>query len=347
MIAIHHRSGSYSEMWIEYCKEKKLDYCTVNLFDSNIIKMLRRKEITHLLFHFGPGEYKIDLLLKKLNYILEEEGIKVFPGYSNYWHYNDKLGQKYLFEHLNIPHAPMDVFYSQESAMEWVGNEKNIPFVFKLKRGAGSSNVKLVKSRREAKKLIKKMFGKGIKPVRSIFVDVAPRIRKHKKKKDWLQALLRFPKVLYRNLTLNRYFSDEKGYFLVQEFYPNNEYDTRVSIIGNKACAFRRLVRKGDFRASGSGKIDYNPDQIDERMIEIAYNAADKINTHSTAFDFIYDKNGAPKIIEISCFYVSSAVSKAGGYWDRNLEYHQEKVIPEYEILGSILAETETSKPIS
>lgn len=344
MIAIHHRSNSYSEKWIEYCKEKNLNYCTIDLFDSDLINELRRKEVTHLLFHFGPMEYKIDLLLKKLSLILEQEGIKVFPGYTNYWHYNDKLGQKYLFEQLDIPHAPMKVFYTKEKAMEWVDNDENLPFVFKLKRGAGSSNVKLVKSRRQGRKLVRKMFGKGVQPVRSLFVDVGPRILKHKKKNDWLKALIRFPKTLYKNLTVNKDIPTEVGYFLIQEFYPDNEYDTRVSIIGEKACAFRRMVRKGDFRASGSGFIDYKPGQINKEMIEMAYKAADKIGTHSTAFDFIYDKNGNPKIIEISSFYLSSAVTKAGGYWDRELEYHKEAIIPEHEILESLISET--SNPV-
>ena len=40
-IAIHHRSGSFSDQWIEYCKEKSIDYKIVNAYDSNIIEQVK------------------------------------------------------------------------------------------------------------------------------------------------------------------------------------------------------------------------------------------------------------------------------------------------------------------
>src|SRR5690625_104329 len=338
MIAIHDRQGSFSKMWIEYCEKKELNYCLIDLFDSDIILKIRKRKVSHVLFHFGTGEYKTDLLLKNLCKILEDEGVRVFPNSSEYWHYDDKLSQKYLFEQLEVPHAPMRVFYSKEKALEWSHNKDNYPFVFKLKGGAGSKNVKLVKTKSQAIKLIHTMFGKGLKPVRSIFVDSGPTIRRHNKNNDWGKALLRLPKTLYKNLTANKYLLTEKGYFLTQIYYPNNDYDTRIVIIGDKAFAFRRFVRSGDFRASGSGLIDFVPTKIDTEMIEIAFDTAEEIGSFSLAFDFIYDPDGKPKILEVSYCYVSKLLFDSGGYWNRELTYFRESIIPEYEIIKTLLS---------
>ena len=37
-IAIHHRQGSFSDRWIEYCETNNIEYKIVNAFDNNIIK---------------------------------------------------------------------------------------------------------------------------------------------------------------------------------------------------------------------------------------------------------------------------------------------------------------------
>jgi glutathione synthase/RimK-type ligase-like ATP-grasp enzyme len=336
MIAIHHRENSFSEKWISYCESNKLGYIILNIFDSNIIQETRNNKIKYFLFHFGTENYETDLYLKKLVYVLENEGIKVFPSFSLYWHYDDKLSQKYLFESLGLPHVPMRIFYQKQDAINWL-NEATYPFVFKLRCGAGSRNVRLVKNKQEATKLISTMFGKGIYPARSVFADFKSKARKHSKKKDWKRALLRFPKTFFTSLKANQYLPPEKGYFLTQEFYPNNQFDTRITVIGKKAFGFRRFNRPGDFKASGSGLIDYNPDTIDPQIIKTAFEIAEKIDDSSLAFDFIYDLNGYPKILEISYCYVSNAVFDSGGYWNDNLKYFKKAVIPEYEIIDNLL----------
>ena len=40
-IAIHHRPGSFSDRWIDYCKEKGVDYKIVNAYDSDIVEQVK------------------------------------------------------------------------------------------------------------------------------------------------------------------------------------------------------------------------------------------------------------------------------------------------------------------
>ena len=42
-------------------------------------------------------------------------------------------------------------------------------------------------------------------------------------------------------------------------------------VIGNKCFGSRRFVRKNDFRASGSGLIDDNPENIDINIVRLAF----------------------------------------------------------------------------
>ncbi len=335
MIAIHHRPGSFSDKWINYCNSNGVNYVLIDLFDNNIIERLKEKQIHAVLFHFGTGEYKTDLILKSLSYLLESNGIKVFPGVKDYWHYDDKLKQKYLFEQLDIPHVPMYAFYNKEKAREWVQDHATYPFVFKLRGGAQSSNVILVKNQRQANKLVNKMFGRGITPVRSVLKDVNTKINKHKKKKDWAGVLMRLPKTLMKNWQANNMLPHEKGYFLAQDFIGGLDRDYRVKIVDGKCTAMVRHVRKNDFRASGSGSVTYDPKAIPTEIISLSFALAKKLEMRSVAFDFVIHNKKA-LLLEISyCYPVYK--KQLHGYWTEDLQYHEIPFEAENFILNSLL----------
>ena len=126
------------------------------------------------------------------------------------------------------------------------------------------------------------------------------------------------------------YWQLEKNYVLFQKFLPNNLFDTRVSIIGERAFAFRRFNRKNDYRASGSGKINYDLDKIDLRAVEIAFSISNKLGFQSMAYDFLISESKKLEICEISYTYVDTAVYNCPGYWDRNLNWHQGHFWPQY-----------------
>ena len=122
----------------------------------------------------------------------------------------------------------------------------------------------------------------------------------------------------------------DKNYVLFQKFLPNNLFDTRVSIIGERAFAFRRFNRKNDFRASGSGNIDYDLNEIDLRAIEIAFNISNKLDFQSMAYDFLINEEKELEICEISYTYVDYAVYDCPGFWDKDLKWHEGHCWPQY-----------------
>ena len=109
-IAIHEREGSFSDGWIDSCKENNIPYKIVNCYNNNIVEQL--SDCDGLMWHWDLNDYKSALFAKQLTVSLEKNGFKVFPSTATAWHYDDKVGQKYLLEAINAPLVPTYVFYS-------------------------------------------------------------------------------------------------------------------------------------------------------------------------------------------------------------------------------------------
>jgi glutathione synthase/RimK-type ligase-like ATP-grasp enzyme len=279
------------------------------------------------------------LISRSILFSIEKSGIRVFPNYNTFWHFDDKISQKYIFEALNIPHAPMHVFFDKPSATRWLSSA-TFPLVFKLRGGAGSSNVFLLRNKNEAYHYLKKMFSKGIKPLRPAFHDFKTKMKNHTNKKDWVETIKRLPVTIKNIILINSEMPWERNYFLVQEFLPGNTFDTRVTIIGNKAFTFRRFNRSNDFKASGSGNIDYTQEKIDKRAILLSFQTAQKLGSQSMAFDIIFNQENKPVILEMSYAYMPEAVYFTGGYWDLSLVFHNEPLWPEEVIIKQVLEST-------
>ncbi len=332
-IAIHHRKGSFSEPWIEYCKEKNIHYKVVNCFDNDIIQQL--KGCDALMWHHHHGDYKDIQLAKPLLFSLEKAGVKVFPNVNTNWHFDNKLAQKYLLEAIDAPLVKSYVFYSIKEALSWM-ERTSYPKVFKLKGGAGAQNVKLVNNEKQAEKLIARAFGKGF-PLNDSWTNLKEIKEKFKLTSNKCIDIIRGIK---RGLFLSvnqKMHGRECGYAYFQEFIPNNDSDIRVIVIGDKAFAIKRMVRKNDFRASGSGNIVYNKSTIDERCLKIAFETSNKLNVQCLAYDFVFDTNNEPLIIEISFGFNMAVYFDCPGYWDKNLDWHKGQFNPYGWMIEDIL----------
>jgi glutathione synthase/RimK-type ligase-like ATP-grasp enzyme len=342
-IAIHERKGSFSDRWIDYCKANKIDFKIVNCYDTDILTQLQNCD--GLMWHWSHQDYRAQNFARQLIYAAEKMGIKVFPDYNTCWHFDDKLGQKYLLESIDAPLVRSYAFYNKKDALKWV-QTTSFPKVFKLRGGAGAYNVKLIKTKNEARKIINKAFGKGFK-LTDRFSNLKQRIWVLKRDKD-VHSVIHFMKGLIRLIVQKPNFDllpTQKGYVYFQEFITGNEYDDRIIVVGNRAFALRRYVRKNDFRASGSGVFEYNKELFKEQAVQIAFNISKNINTQSLAFDFIYDKDNKPYIVEISYAYsMGSAYDNCPGYWDSNLTWHNKPVNPQTFIIEDFIGSIENDK---
>lgn len=317
-IAIYKHLG-FSNRWVEYCEKNNIAYKLVNPYDSNIVEQV--SDCDAFMWHHSHADYRDVLFAKQLIFSLETSGIKCFPDSRTTWHFDDKLGQKYLLESIGAPMVPSYVFYTKQDALMWI-EEVTFPKVFKLRGGAGAANVKLVRTANEAKRLVRKAFGRGFSQF-DRFGYLKERYRKWREGQDSVLGVLKGIGRLFFATDFALMHGREKGYVFFQDFIPNNMFDLRVCVVSDKAFALKRMVRKGDFRASGSGNIIYDKSQIDIRCIQIAFEVNTIINAQSVAYDFVFDKDNNPLIVEISYGYAVKAYDSCEGYWTDDLKWHE------------------------
>ncbi len=317
-IAIHNREDSFSFEWIQYCNKNEMPYKLVDCYRSDIIEELN--DCDALMWHFSQAVPKDLVFAKQLLFALESTGKLVFPDFQTMWHFDDKIGQKYLLEAIGAPLVPSYVFYSKTEALQWI-NETTFPKVFKLRGGASSENVKLVRTKEDAKKLVKRAFGPGFKQFNSFFY-LKESIRKYKLGESSAVDIIKKIVRLFYKHELDKFSQREKGYVYFQDFIANNDSDIRLVVVDNKAFGEKRFVRKNDFRASGSHMRQYDKEIINDETLKISFEIAKKLKLQCVAFDYVYD-NGNPLIVEISYGTTPAAYKPCPGYWDSSLNFYK------------------------
>jgi glutathione synthase/RimK-type ligase-like ATP-grasp enzyme len=240
-------------------------------------------------------------------------GLATFPNRATRWHYDNKISQAVMLRAAGFDIVPTHIFFEPEAATAFC-ETATYPLVFKLSTGASASGVRLVRTRAEALDLVRRMFGGGVE---SIYLDG---------RRDVLTDPLRCLHRLYAGASLAltgkierglfaSWATIERGYVLFQDFVPNNAFDIRVTVIGDRAFSFLRHNRDGDFRASGSGKIDYAIDRVvTPEIIQTAFAISRRFGFQSMAYDFLIDPYGRPLVSEISYAYVNWAVAGCPGH---------------------------------
>lgn len=320
-IAIHKSGFGFSADWISYCQKKKIPHKIVNCYSNDIIQQL--KDCNALMWHFSHIIPKDILVAKQILNALEHTGFKVFPDFKTCWHFDDKVAQKYLLEQIDAPAVKSYVFFDKHEATMWAKNT-DYPKVFKLRKGASSQNVELIKSQKHAIRKIKKAFKNGFSNYKALdSLKERNRLFKIGKSNFWetIKGTLRF----FIPLEYIRVLGKEIGYIYFQDFIRGNKFDTRIIVIDEKAYGMKRLIRKNDFRASGSNIFDY--ENINLQSVKIALDFAYKLKLQAVAFDFVFD-NDKPLIVEMSYGFGTTGSGQCKGYWDKNLNWNEGKFNP-------------------
>lgn len=333
-IAIHPSAGSFSEEWLAYCREHRIDAVQVDAFGSDIVARL--EDCDGLMWHWPHWNHKAIRMARQLTLALERMGKRVFPDSRTCWHYDDKIGQKYLLEAVGAPLVPAHVFYDKPAALAWIDGA-DFPKVFKLRRGAGSANVVLVRSKSQARGLVRQAFGNGFSPVNRKGL-LGDRIWHLRRDRD-LKAVVGIGKGLARLVVpteLERNSPREKGYAYFQDFVPGNSSDTRIIVIGPRAFGIKRMVRENDFRASGSGIIRFAKDEIDLSCVKTSLELSRRLGTQCLAYDYVLDQ-GRPRLLEISYAFIQGPYRNCPGYWDESLAWHEEAFVPERFMISDFI----------
>src|SRR5690606_32041438 len=118
-----------------------IDYKLIDVYKNEAIEQL--KDCDALMWHYDHLSRKDYQVAKRLLTAVEQSGKVCFPSIYENWHYDDKVGQKYLLEAIDAPLIPSFVFYDEKEALDWA-ETTTYPKVFKLTGGEGSSNMKVI-----------------------------------------------------------------------------------------------------------------------------------------------------------------------------------------------------------
>lgn len=338
MIGIHLDAGKFmspfSEKYERILQYNGLPFIRMDVNDPFFFEQL--SGVDHFIFRWGHAHSEVQKARSILPVVEGRLKIKTFPDQNTCWSFDDKIRQSYLMRKSGFPFLENWVFWDSDHARDWARNA-SYPVVFKLKAGAGSSNVLLVRSERECLKYIDRMFrgglAPGINPDRSML------------RTKLASAYHRGKDMLFHREERRAYWQIQKQYAYFQRYLPGNDYDTRITVIGDRAFSFRRLIRENDFRASGSGKIEYDFQQVDSRCIEIAFAVSREFGFQSMSYDFIRDAEGNPWICEFSYTFQDRAVYRCGGYRTSELVWIPGGFWPQYCQLVDFLGQPSLKQP--
>ena len=303
----------------------------VNCYDNDIVEQVRG--CSALLWHYSQSDPRDVIIARQILFAHEHAGIKVFPDFRTAWHFDDKVGQKYLFEALDIPRMRSYVFVESGPALEWAAKAE-YPKVFKLRHGASSSCVRLVRSERQARRIIKRAFWRGF-PVYSPWKNLKERFyRARLGVFDTVDIAKGFGRLLFPP-NFSRVLGPQRGYVLFQDYAPGNDSDVRINVVGDKAFGVRRWVRPGDFRASGSGRGSFEPEHIDIEYVALAFQLAERLGCPCLAFDFVRKEDNSLAVIEVS--YGFGWFGKSPGYWDKDLNWNAVPYLPQEWMVDLVL----------
>lgn len=333
--AITH-STSWVFPWEEYCLDNSIEYEFVDLLKCDSIERIREFDV--LLWHFGQYRHAEMLEARSILYSAKRMGVKVFPDFDDAWHFDDKVAEMYILQALGAPIPASKVYYDKATLKQDVESGLiEFPIVGKLRTGSGSHNVKLLKSKQQLQRYASKMFSGGYNPAPSLLYKTSSNIRSSHNKQEFISKLKRAPEFL-RTLAGARHFPYEKDYVYLQQFIPNDGYDMKVVVVGDKCTFLVRPVRSHDFRASGGGEVFFDRKFFNKQIIESAFKTSDALGAQCMGYDYVVNKEtGEGVIVEMSYGFSHKAIMASSGYYDRDMNWHDTPLNAPYELLDNLL----------
>ncbi len=209
--------------------------------------------------------------------ILESRGVRCFPTSFMLWLYDDKIRETYFLNQHGYPMPNTFVSFDEQETREFV-RTANYPLVAKTHVGAASTGVMLVRSPRQAERLVSRIF--------------APQ-------SFWDKARVKFyfmPRLASGDFLAARHFwfrDTCPRYAYFQEFIPGGG-DWRITTFGSDLIScFVRRNRPGDFRASGSGAfVKLEEKDLPTEACDLALHISNRHGFTSMAYDFMRGPEG-------------------------------------------------------
>ena len=253
----------------EYLSQHNIPYEPIDCYSYDIIDKL--KDYSGIFWWYSHYVVADKNEAQNILDIAANMGLKVYPNHQTAWHFDDKIAEMYAFQSVGAPIPNSWVFYQREECEKWLSSKAIYPIVAKLKNGSGSTNVKILHNQKQAIKYCKKMFTKGINSAPSLIYKTYSKVQSTRDIKTFISRFKKIPNFI-RSRNKAKRLGRECDYCYFQEYIENDGFDIKVAVVGDKLSYFARNVRKGDFRASGSGDFYYDNSLITDQIIKWKFN---------------------------------------------------------------------------
>jgi glutathione synthase/RimK-type ligase-like ATP-grasp enzyme len=324
-------STSWVFEWESKLQEYGVDYEVQNCYEGRFVDKI--KDASVLLWYFDNYNALDMAFAKSYIKLAEKMGVLVFPDIETIWFYDDKISQSLCLDTFGIEQPEWWCFYNKKNAHEWLEKTISFPVIAKLKSGSGSNNVKMLNNIKEVRKYVNRMFGRGFSSVPSILWKIRSNIGSANTLELLLNRIKRTPEFL-KTRNRSKLLQRQVGYVYLQKYISNDGFDLKVVAVNQKVTFFGRKVRHGDFRASGGGNIFYDNSIISNELLDMVFDAVDRLKLQCVGFDVVIDRySGQAKIIEMSYNFSHKYAMQAEGYYDRDKIWHSEPLNVPAEIL--------------
>ena len=248
--------------WTKYCQFLERNALPYDLYNIHSGDWLEKAAQYDAIVGCASSEpYHLEEMRRKYHFLETYLDKVCYPSLKHAMLYEDKSLEAYLASVFGLPYAKTYISHDKDDAMRTV-ETMAYPVVYKIVPSSGSLGMELVRTQRRARQIVEQAFSRVGRKTHYPFL--------------W-----------------------QKDFVYFQEYVPNDGYDIRVEVIGNKMFGYYRKVLEGDFRASGM-HLGVEKRVIPEEVLRIALRANEIIQSPLLAVDMVHGLDGKYRIIEFS-----------------------------------------------
>jgi len=273
------------------CDLKKLN---IKVYVSTIENILKDYDLVDgdIVIYTSSENPSIRQYVKDVMYYVDKK-CQIIPSYDLLLSHENKGFQELYRKNKGIGDLEGDYFIDHQ----YLPN--NYPFVYKTIDGSGSFGVELVNNSKQKNRLIE-----------------------NKEKDTYKRKAINF----LRRLKLNNEEFDIYSYnkkkfsgFVIQDFIEGLEFDYKILVFWGKFYVLKRNIKKGDFRASGSGLFEFK--EPSNAVLNYAKYIFETLDTPYASLDIAESYVGC-KLIEYQALnFGPYALIKSPGYYTLNDGY--------------------------
>ena len=284
--------------WVKSCESiaEQINFSVVDITESNWLdQILLHNPDLCLLKPSGKTMLYRDLYEERIEILVKELGLSVFPSLGEVKIYENKRYFAYWAKANNIPHPKTYVIYNKKEAREFVRSVE-YPLVGKMNIGASGNGILVIKDNINLSKYVEKAHNQGIAS------RTGPKLNKGNIVKRLWKKVLNPSEFINRLKTYKAIATDKQiGYVILQEFVPH-QFEWRIVRIGDSFFAHKK-IKIGD-KASGSLKKEYGNPPL--KLLSLVKEITDKFKFFSQAVDVFETNNGDFLINEMQCIFGQS-----------------------------------------